>query len=77
MPPNSHHLEDNTVPASFTNSFWSKDKSGMNQLLGYMKSTHDDLDIIYTIYTQRYSKHYHLNIMNSITKVFVCDIDLN
>ncbi|CEG63856.1 hypothetical protein RMATCC62417_00932 [Rhizopus microsporus] len=39
--------------ASFANNFWSKNKSGMVQLLDYIKSTHDDLDIVYSIYTQR------------------------
>lgn len=51
MAPNTQ--ENDIGNASFMNSFWSKDKSGMNQLLDYMKSTHDDLDIIFTIYTQR------------------------
>ncbi|KAI9248100.1 hypothetical protein BY458DRAFT_446003 [Sporodiniella umbellata] len=37
----------------FTDSFWSKNKSGMIQLLDYIKSTHDDLDIIYSIYKKR------------------------
>lgn len=51
MAPNTQEQE---IQKSFTNSFWSRDKSGMNQLLDYMKSTHDDLDIIYTMYTERY-----------------------
>lgn len=51
MAPNTQ--EADLIQASFVNSFWSKDKSGMTQLLDYMKSTHDDLDIIYTIYTER------------------------
>ncbi|KAI9353163.1 hypothetical protein BD770DRAFT_445439 [Pilaira anomala] len=50
MAPNTQEQE---IQGSFTNSFWSRDKSGMNQLLDYMKSTHDDLDIIYTMYTER------------------------
>jgi hypothetical protein len=53
MPPNIQQDSD-IMPMSFTNSFWSKDNLGMKQLLNYMKSTHDDLYIIYTIYTQRY-----------------------
>lgn len=44
--------------ASFANNFWSKNKSGMVQLLDYIKSTHDDLDIVYSIYTQRYNNKY-------------------
>lgn len=52
MPPNvqNQDLEENVT---FVNSFWSKDKSGMNKLFTYIKATHDDLDIIYSIYTQR------------------------
>lgn len=38
---------------SFVGNFWSKDDSGMNQLLDYIKSTHDDLDIIHSIYKKR------------------------
>ncbi|KAG2204354.1 hypothetical protein INT47_009396 [Mucor saturninus] len=51
MSPNTQESDLNTI--SFAGSFWSKDKSGMTQLLDYMKSTHADLDIIFTIYTQR------------------------
>lgn len=51
MPPNVQESMD--LQPSFVNSFWSKDKSGMTKLLNYIKTTHDDLDTIYTIYTQR------------------------
>lgn len=54
MPPNMQQ-EPLLKQASFVNNFWSKNKSGMVQLLDYIKSTHDDLDIVYSIYTQRYN----------------------
>lgn len=51
MSPNT--LETGLNDVSFASSFWSKDKTGMTQLLDYMKSTHDDLGTIFKIYTQR------------------------
>ncbi|KAI9483130.1 MAG: hypothetical protein EXX96DRAFT_479457 [Benjaminiella poitrasii] len=41
------------IPPSFVHHFWSKDKSGMNKLMNYIKFTHEDLDRIYTIYIER------------------------
>jgi hypothetical protein len=50
MPPN---IQQQVEKLSFIDHFWSKDKSGMNKLLKYMNSTHQDLELIHTIYVQR------------------------
>ncbi|KAI8641347.1 hypothetical protein BD408DRAFT_444431 [Parasitella parasitica] len=50
MPPNVQQQEEQ---ASFIDHFWSKDKSGMETLLNYMNSTHQDLEMIHEIYVQR------------------------
>ena len=54
MPPNTQQQQQALdVQNSFVDHFWSKDKTGMDQLLKYIHTTHDDLDMLHTIYTQR------------------------
>jgi hypothetical protein len=38
---------------SFLNNFWAADKSGMDNLLNYMYSTHDELKQLHTVYRMR------------------------
>jgi hypothetical protein len=60
MPPNTQQRQEteeeqvqdmNSI--SFIHHFWSKDKSGMTQLLNYIQSTHDDLETLCTLFIQR------------------------
>lgn len=60
MPPNMQQrqeIEDEQVQdtntISFVHHFWSKDKSGMTRLLNYIQFTHDDLQTLCTLFTQR------------------------
>lgn len=50
MPPN---IQQEQAPVSFIDHFWSKDKSGMDRLLNYIQTTHQDLDMIHSIYVER------------------------
>jgi hypothetical protein len=57
MPPNTQRQEveqaETMSSISFIHHFWSKDKSGMTQLLNYIQSTHDDLETLCTLFIQR------------------------
>ncbi|KAF1796888.1 hypothetical protein FB192DRAFT_1314461 [Mucor lusitanicus] len=50
MPPN---VQQEQAPVSFIDHFWSKDKSGMDKLFNYIQTTHQDLEMIYSIYVER------------------------
>ncbi|GAN00860.1 conserved hypothetical protein [Mucor ambiguus] len=50
MPPN---VQQEQAPVSFIDHFWSKDRSGMDKLLNYIQTTHQDLEMIYSIYVER------------------------
>ena len=55
MPPNAQTeaIVENDEQLSLTQHFWSKDKSGMHQLIQYIQSTHQDLKEILEIYMER------------------------
>ncbi|EPB87915.1 hypothetical protein HMPREF1544_05322 [Mucor circinelloides 1006PhL] len=50
MPPN---IQQEQAPLSFIDHFWSKDKSGMDKLFNYIQTTHQDLEMIHSIYMER------------------------
>ncbi|KAI8378949.1 hypothetical protein BD560DRAFT_324662 [Blakeslea trispora] len=55
MPPNTQAetATEDDQKLSFAQHFWSKDKSGVNQLFQYIQSTHQDLKEILEIYLER------------------------
>ncbi|KAK4511753.1 uncharacterized protein ATC70_007297 [Mucor velutinosus] len=50
MPPN---IQQEQTPVAFIDHFWSKDKSGMDKLFSYIQTTHQDLEMIHSIYVER------------------------